>query len=230
MRELLRSAGFLALSALLTLGGLFLALVAFPPAPEKAPGAKEQAKLLVMTKIAVEKPKPKPLPKPKPPEPKKPEPKPKPKPKPKPPEPEKPKPKKPTPKPAPAPEPPPPPEKAAPAEPEAPPPPPVASGPTPEEIADKLALYKRELAVRIEKEKRYPRKAVRFRKEGEVGLSFTLDKRGRLLGRKVTAPSGFAPLDEAALAAVAAAAPFPPPPKEMAAPYTFVFTMEFTLR
>lgn len=57
----------------------------------------------------------------------------------------------------------------------------------------------------------YPRAARLRRQEGMPRIGVTLDSSGRLLALTLVESSGFALLDEAALAMARRAAPFPPP-------------------
>ncbi|HRQ66149.1 MAG TPA: TonB family protein [Xanthomonadaceae bacterium] len=69
-----------------------------------------------------------------------------------------------------------------------------------------------DLLQRIEQFKSYPRAARRARIEGTARVWMQIDRDGALRGQRLEASSGHRILDEAALALVRRAAPFPPPP------------------
>jgi TonB family protein len=75
-----------------------------------------------------------------------------------------------------------------------------------------LSDYIERIHVRINRYKRYPPGAARDGVEGTVTVSFLLNRHGALLEKRIVAGSGHPVLDEAALAAVADASPFPPFP------------------
>lgn len=109
---------------------------------------------------------------------------------------------------------------AAPAAPEtapaaSPPPPQVSAAPPPVQ-ADVLARYSRAVLERLERQKTYPILSQRRGEEGTVVVHLTVSEDGRLLDVE---PQGNGPerLIEASLAAVRAAAPFPPLPPELGA-------------
>jgi periplasmic protein TonB len=89
----------------------------------------------------------------------------------------------------------------------------VAAAPPPAK-ADVLAHYSRILLDRLERHKTYPVLAQRRGEEGTVTVRLTVSEDGRLLDVE---PVGESPgrLVEASLAAVQAAAPFPPLPPEL---------------
>ena len=83
----------------------------------------------------------------------------------------------------------------------------------------------------IERNKRYPPAAQSRREEGVVQLIFSLDRKGRVLASRVAKTSGFAALDEEAMALVRRAQPFPPPPPELAGdPVAVTVPIRFNLR
>jgi periplasmic protein TonB len=75
--------------------------------------------------------------------------------------------------------------------------------------------YGTKVRALIERRKKYPPRAKRLGIQGEVRLEFTVAANGGLLDSRVSASSGAEAIDEAALQAVRAAAPFPPLPPEL---------------
>lgn len=74
------------------------------------------------------------------------------------------------------------------------------------------AAYAARLRHHIEQFKLYPLQAKRGRIEGEVVLSFQMDRQGRVLTSRIERGSGSADIDRAALAMLADAQPLPRPP------------------
>lgn len=75
------------------------------------------------------------------------------------------------------------------------------------------------------------RVASRRSKVGTVIVSFTINRDGELLSRKVETSSGVSELDDAALAALDKAAPFPPWPADIAnPPLAYTVPFKFTVR
>lgn len=72
--------------------------------------------------------------------------------------------------------------------------------------------YGAKVRALIERRKKYPERARRLGIQGEVNLEFAISAEGRLIDSKVSRSSGSDIIDEAALQAVRAAAPFPPLP------------------
>ncbi len=73
--------------------------------------------------------------------------------------------------------------------------------------------WKQVLHAHLEREKRYPRKAKRMRKQGMPIISFTLDRKGKVLGVSLVESSGTSSLDNEALDLAYRAQPLPAPPK-----------------
>lgn len=89
------------------------------------------------------------------------------------------------------------------------------------------ALYRGQINQRVQKSAVSPR--ARF--AGEVVMDYTIGLRGELISKRVTASSGYPALDDAALAAIDRAAPFPPiPPEVSAAPIAFTQRFRFSVR
>lgn len=78
------------------------------------------------------------------------------------------------------------------------------------------AAYAARLRHHIEQFKLYPPQAKRRRIEGEVVLSFQMDRQGRVLTSRIERGSGSADIDRAALAMLADAQPLPRPPDSVA--------------
>lgn len=72
------------------------------------------------------------------------------------------------------------------------------------------------LLEQLEQSKRYPATAQSRREEGTTHIAFTLDRQGRLLSAYIQKSSGSQALDSEALAILSRAAPYPPPPSELA--------------
>jgi len=75
--------------------------------------------------------------------------------------------------------------------------------------------YLQEIRARIEKNQRYPLAARKLGQEGRVLVRFVAATDGGLEELELGESSGVRSLDEAALAAVRGAAPFPAPPEEV---------------
>ncbi|MBL8447134.1 MAG: energy transducer TonB [Zoogloeaceae bacterium] len=96
--------------------------------------------------------------------------------------------------------------------PTAPPPPaPVVAGPDP----SLLAGYRNALANLLAREQTYPRIAAVRGWEGEVVLRVVIARKGQLVNARVLRSSGYAVLDEHALALVADVQPFPALPADL---------------
>lgn len=99
------------------------------------------------------------------------------------------------------------------------PPAPVAAAPQAGlDKTQRIALerWQRKIVVHLNKFKRYPAAARASRKEGNVVISFTIDRYGRVIRRDVLSGSGTVSLDKAALAILERAGPLPAPPDEIA--------------
>ncbi|MEQ1697298.1 MAG: TonB family protein [Hyphomicrobiaceae bacterium] len=94
------------------------------------------------------------------------------------------------------------------------------------------ATWQKRLAVHIDGFKQYPEAARSHAGTGEVLVSFTIDRSGALVSRRLLQGSGNAALDEEAVAMLVRAAPLPVPPSdvpgitfEMAIPIRFKLPM-----
>ena len=87
------------------------------------------------------------------------------------------------------------------------------------------------VAAHLQRHKRYPASAQAQREEGTAVLAFTVDRRGRVMARRIVRSSGHAELDREALAMVQRAEPFPPPPPELPGQqFPFEVPMRYYLR
>ena len=78
---------------------------------------------------------------------------------------------------------------------------------------DVVTAWKRKLSAQIEAHKRYPPAALG--QSGEARVLFVLDGSGKLISNNLMKSTGNPLFDAAALAMVANAQPFPPPPAEI---------------
>ena len=89
--------------------------------------------------------------------------------------------------------------------------------PKPEEIDEELKRsllrYQDSVKQKIQEEKKYPRKALRLRKEGTTRINFSLLSSGNIQGIRLLSSSGVTDLDEEAMDAVRRASPFRPFPQ-----------------
>ena len=85
--------------------------------------------------------------------------------------------------------------------------------------------------AQFERHKSYP-KAARMRHEtGTVQLAFSIDREGRVVSSAVERSSGYATLDQEAIATVGRAQPFPVPPAGMpGATFNFTLPVPFSIR
>jgi TonB family protein len=105
----------------------------------------------------------------------------------------------------------------------------TATVPTSPKLAPAIADWQQALVARVARFQRYPAHAKGA--TGVVNLSFSIDRQGHVLNRRVTKSSGSVVLDTEALSLLTRAAPLPPPPA--AAPdsdLTFVLPIRFALR
>ncbi len=87
--------------------------------------------------------------------------------------------------------------------------------------------YRGKLYQHLERKKVNPRS----REAGTVVVRFTVDSSGQVVSREVTASSGSKMLDDAAVASIDKAAPFPPMPGEIAsAPMVVSVPFKFSVR
>ncbi len=100
-----------------------------------------------------------------------------------------------------------------------------------EDSRDISMRYTDMIRQRIQEALVYPAAARKDGVEGKTYIKFTIDKYGRVLSAMLVQSSGSALLDEAALAAIFSAQPFPPFPDTIAKErMTFVQGLTFTLK
>jgi protein TonB len=85
-------------------------------------------------------------------------------------------------------------------------------------VSTAIPSWTSQLVALLERNKRYPPAAQVRREQGIAHVFFALDRQGHLLESRIVRSSGAAILDEEALALVARAQPFPPPPAGLAGP------------
>lgn len=91
--------------------------------------------------------------------------------------------------------------------------------------------YRAQLVAHLAAKRRYPLLAQRGGQEGEVAVSFELATDGTVRSRRLVKASGYALLDQAGLATVDRASPFPAVPQAFGAgPYVFTVPLRFDLR
>ena len=84
------------------------------------------------------------------------------------------------------------------------------------------------LLNRLAQAKRYPPSAQAAKQKGVVLLRFTMDRDGKVLSAGIEHSSGFAALDQEALAAIQRAQPLPaPPPEVLGNPLDLIVPVEF---
>jgi TonB family protein len=89
-----------------------------------------------------------------------------------------------------------------------------------------IANWQLSLLAHIDRFKRYPAQARGA--EGVANLSFSIDRKGRLLSSRIVKSSGSAILDAETLALIRRAQPLPPPPNEVdTASLSFVVPINF---
>ena len=90
-----------------------------------------------------------------------------------------------------------------------------------------VSHWQQALVARLDRFKRYPAQA--HGTEGVASLAFTIDRNGNILNSQIATTSGSAVLDAEVLALVKRAAPFPPPPAEVAdTDLSFVVPIRFS--
>ncbi|MDR1608832.1 MAG: energy transducer TonB [Deltaproteobacteria bacterium] len=80
---------------------------------------------------------------------------------------------------------------------------------------DLLSAYKSQISRRLNQYKKYPTAAMSRGLKGVVKVSFRVNANGRVSIARMVASSGFAVLDDEALALLKRCSPFPPIPKDL---------------
>jgi protein TonB len=94
-----------------------------------------------------------------------------------------------------------------------------------------MASWRDLVVSQLQRAKRYPGGAESRREQGVVTINFTLSRNGAVLSRTIARTSGYAELDQEALAMVMRAQPFPPFPASMTQPrFNLVAPIRFLLR
>jgi protein TonB len=94
-----------------------------------------------------------------------------------------------------------------------------------------LLTYEQAILALLERNKRYPARALRRALEGEVRLFLEIDRNGRVLSSSITKSSGSALLDEEVHAMVKRASPFPQMPSHYSKPSAqFSIPVEFVIK
>ncbi|MFT8419803.1 MAG: energy transducer TonB, partial [Acetobacter sp.] len=107
------------------------------------------------------------------------------------------------------------------------PPPGLAANPD----AHQAVTWQGLLLGRLEKFKRYPAQAQAAEQQGTSMLTFTMDRKGRVLSARLASSSGHAALDEETLALVHRADPLPTPPDSVQGErITLTVPVEFDLK
>ncbi|TCM16502.1 TonB family protein [Novosphingobium sp. PhB165] len=97
-------------------------------------------------------------------------------------------------------------------------------------LPDLALSYRRALIARLESQRRYPAGSLQHHAQGTGSLLFRIDRDGYLLDAVIVSSTGHSALDQAALAIVSRAAPFPPIPSglpdELAVSLPIVFLID----
>jgi len=104
-----------------------------------------------------------------------------------------------------------------------------AAGPESADDSGELESYKRVLDGYVFRHASYPAEAKALHQEGVVYVAFVLDREGRVLNFHLDRSSGFAALDNEALAVFARSQPFPAVPSDLPDPLTVVMPFRFSL-
>jgi protein TonB len=112
-----------------------------------------------------------------------------------------------------------------------PPVPEATAPPPPRPSAAQVTSWQRKIAAEIERHKRYPAAARERREIGVTQLAFTIDRQGMVVASRVLRSSGYAALDQEAIATAQRAQPFPPPPLNLlGATFEFSVPIRFKLQ
>jgi TonB family protein len=105
--------------------------------------------------------------------------------------------------------------------------PPAATAPSPPaSVSSPAASWQQSLVARLARLQRYPPRARGV--QGVVSVAFSIDRHGNVVSSRIVKGSGSALLDAEALDLIKRAAPFPPPPAEIAdSELSFVVPIRF---
>lgn len=93
-----------------------------------------------------------------------------------------------------------------------------------------MATWRNQLALQLERSKRYPAQAALGRKQGTALVRFSVDSSGRVVSRLLVRSSQTASLDEESLAMILRAQPLPQPPPGLPNPITVQVPVRFSFR
>ena len=112
------------------------------------------------------------------------------------------------------------------------PPAPETTAPPPlRTSAAQVSSWYRKVAAQVERHKGYPATAGVRHETGVAEVAFTIDRLGAVVESRVAHTSGFAALDQEAIATVKRAQPFPqPPPHLLGATFEFTVPIRFRIR
>ncbi len=110
-----------------------------------------------------------------------------------------------------------------------PPAPQTTAPPKPQVSARARDSWNRQIALQIQRHKVYPAAAIARNETGTVMLAMTINRDGNVVSAHVVRSSGYPTLDQATIAIVHRAAPFPRPPEGMPGS-TFDFTIPFPFK
>ncbi|GAB1717444.1 MAG: outer membrane transport energization protein TonB [Nitrobacter sp.] len=88
----------------------------------------------------------------------------------------------------------------------------------------RLVSWKRQLALHLQRNKRYPREAQSHHETGTSKVTFVVDRQGRIVSSRIVKGSGSEALDRETLELLQRAQPLPEPPKDVGGTQ-FAFTM-----
>jgi TonB family protein len=91
--------------------------------------------------------------------------------------------------------------------------------------------WNKALVAQISRFKRYPNAARARGVQGEVSVTFTIDRAGQVITSRILLSSGSTSLDEEALAVLRRASPLPSPPAQLAgATFDLTLPIQFKIR
>jgi periplasmic protein TonB len=125
----------------------------------------------------------------------------------------------------------PPPEQATPTPPQAQPAPATTAPPPTHASQAAIRKWYTDVRAQFDRHKAYPKSARLHHETGTVQLAFAIDRAGRVVSSAVEHSSGYATLDQEAIATVRRAEPFPAPPAAMPGDtFNFTLPVPFSMR